>query len=120
MRYLAQTLCLRDDPERIERYQEYHRRVWPEVISGIRESGIREMRIFLRGNRMFMYVEAEDSFVPERDLAKSQASPRVQEWEALMRTLQQPAPEAGPGEWWAAMEEVFDLNWPQHLPGGIR
>jgi len=29
----------------------------------------------------------------------------------LMRTLQERAPEAKPDDWWAPMEEVFDLNW---------
>ena len=33
-----------------------------------------------------------------------------------MRTLQQPSPEATADEWWADMELVFDLHWPQHLP----
>jgi hypothetical protein len=28
-----------------------------------------------------------------------------------MRTLQERAPEAKSGEWWAMMELVFDLNW---------
>jgi hypothetical protein len=27
-----------------------------------------------------------------------------------MRTLQERAPEARAGEWWATMEEVFDLS----------
>ena len=55
--------------------------------------------------------------MPERDFPRANESPRAREWDALMRGLQLPAPEAGPGEWWAAMEEVFDLNWPQHILG---
>ena len=27
---------------------------------------------------------------------------------------QKRAPEASPDEWWAAMEPVFDSDWPQH------
>jgi hypothetical protein len=27
-----------------------------------------------------------------------------------MMSLQQPAPGAGPGEWWTAMEQVFDYH----------
>ncbi|MGH2369095.1 MAG: L-rhamnose mutarotase [Chloroflexota bacterium] len=38
----------------------------------------------------------------------------MQEWEQLMRTLQERAPEAGADEWWADMELVFDMDWPQH------
>jgi L-rhamnose mutarotase len=116
MKAYGLTLCLRDDPELIDRYKEHHQRVWPEVLAGIRAVGILEMRIFLLGQRLFMYVEAEDDFVPERDFPRANASPRAQEWDALMRSLQAQAPEAKPGEWWAPMELVFDLNWPQHLP----
>ena len=33
------------------------------------------------------------------------------EWDELMRGFQEPVPGAKPGEWWAGMEEVFDLDW---------
>ena len=32
--------------------------------------------------------------------------PRVAEWERLMKTFQQPAPDAREGEWWATMERL--------------
>jgi hypothetical protein len=32
-----------------------------------------------------------------------------------MRTLQERSPEATDDEWWAEMEMVFDMHWPQHL-----
>ena len=32
-----------------------------------------------------------------------------------MADLQERAPEASPDEWWAPMELVFDMSWPQHL-----
>jgi L-rhamnose mutarotase len=118
MKCYARTLCLRDDPELIERYKEYHRQVWPEVLAGIREVGILEMRIFLSGTRMFMYCETVDEFDPERDFPRSNASPKAQEWDRLMRTLQARAPEASPTDWWSPMELAFDLNWPRHQPGG--
>jgi hypothetical protein len=34
----------------------------------------------------------------------------VAEWERLMKSLQQPAPGAQAGEWWAMMEPVFRLE----------
>ncbi len=114
MKCYGRTLCLKDDPALIERYKEYHQKVWPEVLAGIREVGILEMRIFLRGTRMFMYCETTDEFDPERDFPRSNASPKAQEWDRLMRTLQARAPEADPSDWWSPMELVFDLNWPQH------
>jgi L-rhamnose mutarotase len=110
MQSYGMTLMLKDDDEIVERYKEYHRKAWPEVVSRLRENGITQMRIYLLSRRMFMYMEAVDGFSPERDLPKLVQDPRYREWDELMRGLQQPAPEAKAGEWWAPMEEVFDLS----------
>ena len=110
MQSYGMTLMLKDDEEIAERYRRYHRVVWPEVIVRLREVGIVEMRIYLLGRRLFMCMEAVDGFAPERDFPKLADDPRYREWDELMRGLQQPAPEAKAGEWWASMEEVFDLG----------
>ena len=111
MKSYAMALDLRDDAEVIERYKEYHRAVWDEVLEGLRSLGISKMKIFLRGSRLFMYLETPDDFDLERDFQRyTEASPRAAEWDALMREFQVRVPDAKPGEWWAAMEEVFDLN----------
>jgi hypothetical protein len=58
-----------------------------------------------------MIVELEDGLDLNRAFARHKASSaRVAEWEALMRTLQEPVASARPGEWWAVMEPVFQLN----------
>ena len=112
MKSYAMALGLRDDAEVIERYKEYHRAVWPEVLDGLKSLGISKMKIFLRGDRLFMYLEVPDDFNLERDFRRyTEASPRAAEWDALMREFQVLVPDAKPGEWWAAMEEVFDLYW---------
>ncbi|TMG00445.1 MAG: L-rhamnose mutarotase [Chloroflexi bacterium] len=110
MQSYGMTLMLKDGEGIIDRYKEYHRKAWPEVVSRLRENGIREMRIYLLGRRMFMYMEAVDGFSPERDFPKLLQDPRYREWDELMRTLQERAPEAKPEDWWAPMEEVFDLS----------
>jgi len=104
------TLMLKDDDEIVERYKEYHRHAWPDVLARLRAVGIKEMRIYLLGRRMFMYMEAVDGFEPERDFPKLNEVSRYREWDELMRTFQERAPEAKPGDWWAPMEEVFDLS----------
>lgn len=110
MRSFAQALDLKDDPDLIRRYVEHHRRVWPEVLGALRAIGIRRMKIYLLGTRLFMYAEAEDGFDPRRDYQGYLNSPRCREWDALMRQMQKPAPGAAAGEWWTAMQEVFDLE----------
>jgi L-rhamnose mutarotase len=110
MQSYGMTLMLKDDEEIVERYRRYHRDAWPEVIARLRDIGIVEMRIYLVGRRLFMYMEAVDGFAPERDFPKLAEDSRYREWDELMRGLQRPAPEARAGEWWAPMEEVFDLS----------
>jgi L-rhamnose mutarotase len=85
--------------------------VWRTVTSRIRELGITRMVIFLRGRRLFMYLEAPPGFDPAVDFARLNDDPRYVEWDRLMRGFQEPAPEAAPGDWWTAMERVFDLDW---------
>ena len=48
-------LMLKDDKEIVERYKEYHRKAWPEVVARLREVGIVNRRVYLLGRRMFMY-----------------------------------------------------------------
>jgi L-rhamnose mutarotase len=105
------TLALRDDPAAIERYKEEHRHAWPEVLARLRGAGIEQMRIFLLGRRLFMYMETADGFDPARDFPRLNEDPTYRRWDELMRTMQEKVPEAGPGEWWAEMELVFDLGW---------
>ena len=108
------TLNLQDDADKIVAYRRAHQTVWPEVTSRLRECGVQQMQIFLRGTRMFMYLLTEDSFDPATDFAHINEDPASARWNALMADLQARSPEANPDEWWAPMELVFDLTWPQH------
>ncbi len=109
MRAFGLTLCLQDDAAKISEYRRYHQMVWPEVTARLRECGVHQMQIFLRGRRMFMYLLASDDFEPARDFARINEDPFSTRWNELMATLQERAPEANPDEWWAPMELVFDL-----------
>jgi L-rhamnose mutarotase len=111
MKRYARTLQLKDDPATIARYVEHHRAVWPEVERGLREIGIERMLIWLLGRRLFMLMETVDGFDADRGFARYVASdPRIAEWQSLMESLQEPVPEARPGEWWADMELVYTLE----------
>jgi L-rhamnose mutarotase len=103
-------LALRDDPEVIARYRDEHAHAWPEVLTGLRSIGIQEMRIFLLGRRLFMYMEAVDGFDPALDFARLEEEPTYRRWSELMTSLQEKVAEAAPDEWWAQMEPVFDLS----------
>ncbi|HUA34673.1 MAG TPA: L-rhamnose mutarotase [Candidatus Binataceae bacterium] len=111
MKRYGQTIRLKDDPAVIARYVEYHAAVWPEVEHGLKSIGIQRMLIFLLGRQLFMYMETKDEFEPERDFPRYEASiARIKEWQDLMASMQEPVPDAQPGEWWARMKLVFALE----------
>jgi L-rhamnose mutarotase len=104
------TLLLKDGAGVIERYEQHHREPWPEVVKRLREIGVTEMKIFRIGRRMFMYMETVDGFDPDRDFPKLNDETRYREWDELVRTMQERVPEAAEQEWWASMNQVFDLS----------
>lgn len=107
---------LKDDSV-VATYRDYHRRVWPEVLESLRASGVIGMQIYLLGLRLVMIAELEDGADLRRAFASRMAShPRVEEWERLMMSLQRPAPGAREGEWWTAMEPVFEYRVPPARP----
>ena len=44
------------------------------------------------------------------DMALIAADPKTQEWWTHTDPLQEPLPDRKPGEWWAAMQEVFHTD----------
>lgn len=109
MKRYCLALDLKDDPELIVAYEEYHKNVWPEIIDSIKGSGIEQMDIYRAGNRLFMIMEVNDSFSFERKAALDHANPKVQQWEQLMWKYQQQLPFARQGEKWVLMEKIFSL-----------
>ena len=110
MPVFAQALDLRDDPSLIEAYRRHHRAVWPEVLDALRAIGVRHMRIWLVGTRLFMTYEAPEGFEPARDFQRYAENSRSREWDEWMRSFQRRLAEARDGEWWTPMELVFDLE----------
>lgn len=103
------TLELKNDKTLIAEYEEYHQRVWPEVLRSIADAGIEKMAIYRLGNRLVMTIEVDDSFSFERKTALDNANPEVQAWEKLMWKYQQPLPGVLPDEKWQIMNKIFEL-----------
>jgi L-rhamnose mutarotase len=105
------TLDLRDDPAVIAAYRDYHERVWPEVVRSLKSAGVQHLDIYLLHCRLVMIVEVKPGLELRHVFEQHAASsPKVAEWERLMKTLQQPPPGAPAGEWWALMEPVYTLR----------
>src|SRR2546421_9220303 len=102
-------LDLKNDPQLIRKYEEYHQSVWPEILESIRLAGIESLEIYRVQSRLFMIMEVNDRFSFEKKASSDAANAKVQEWEQLMWKYQQALPAAKPGEKWMLMEKIFEL-----------
>jgi L-rhamnose mutarotase len=109
MKTYALTLDLKDDDKIIKEYEQHHKAIWPEVRKSILDAGIIDMKIYRLANRLFMLMEVSDDFSFEKKANMDRANPKVQEWEELMWKYQQPLPQAGDGEKWLIMDQIFKL-----------
>jgi L-rhamnose mutarotase len=111
MKRYCLALDLVNDPELIKEYEHLHKTEngRPEIKKSILDGGIINMEIYRTGNRLFMIMETDDTFSFERKGAMDAANPKVQEWEQLMWTFQQPLPWAKEGEKWILMDKIFQL-----------
>lgn len=110
LRRFCLTLDLKDDPTLVAEYKKYHEKIWPEIAQSIKNSGIENMEIYLRGTRMFMVIQVNDSFSFEKKAEADRQNRKVQEWEQLMWKFQQALPDAKPGQKWLLMERIFKLE----------
>jgi L-rhamnose mutarotase len=104
------TLDLNDDPKLIAEYKRYHEKIWPEITKSIKDAGVLDLEIYLRGTRLFMILEVDESFSFEKKADADRKHPKVQEWEELMWKFQKALPDAQPGEKWLPMQRIFGLE----------
>jgi len=102
---------LYDDPASIARYRAWHEAGGPPaaVTAAIRADDVRELEIWLVGDRMFMILEQGDQYDPAAKADRDAANADVQAWDALMRTFQKSLPFA-PGQTWVEMERIYALS----------
>ena len=107
----VQTLSLRDNPELIAEYRRRHSEgeAWKEILDGIREVGILEMELYIRGTLLTMIVETPIDFDWDSAMSRLATLPRQQEWEDYMAIFQEAAPGASSAEKWQPMERIFHL-----------
>lgn len=103
-------LDLKNDPEIIKTYKEYHENVWPEITASIKDAGVEKLDIYQVENRLFMIMETHPNFSFEKKQKADEANPKVQDWETLMWNYQQAIPGTKPGEKWRLMEPIFELD----------
>ena len=108
MKRYCLALDLKDDPLLIAEYEQYHEKVWPEILKSIKDSGIEQMEIYCVSNRLFMIMETADDFSFGRKSEMDQSNRKVQQWEELMWKYQQALPGSKPAEKWRLMKKIFE------------
>ncbi len=111
MKKFCLALDLKNDPELIHQYENYHKpeNAWPEVTQSILASGVTAMEIYRTGNRLFMIMETKDDFDFSRKEQMDRGNAKVMEWEALMSQFQLPLIGSAPDEKWVRMDRIFSL-----------
>lgn len=107
----VQMLDINEDPELIAQYKKWHSEEysWPEIRQGIREAGILEMELYIRGNHLVMIVDAPADFDWQTAMDRLATLPRQAEWEAFVAKFQGCSAEARSDEKWQPMERMFRL-----------
>jgi L-rhamnose mutarotase len=112
MTRLVYALDLKNDPNLIAEYEQWHRadRAWPEIVRSLRVAGIDEAEIYRTGNRLVLILDVSEEFDPAAKAAADAADTRVQAWETLMWQYQQALPWAEPGQKWVPMSRIYSLT----------
>lgn len=102
-------------PDKLDRYVELHRAVWPGVLDTIRQCHIENYTIFLKQlpdgeHYLFSYFEyTGDDF--QADMAKMAADPETQRWWAECKPCMEATdPHNPPGEVWSPLDEIFHID----------
>lgn len=104
-----QRICfvLRIKPERLEEYKQRHRKVWPEMLEALRETGWRNYSLFLRPDGMLIgYLETENFEEAKRRMTEREVNAR---WQREMAAFFVDGDKLRPDESMASLEEVFHL-----------
>ena len=101
----------------VEEYARLHESVWPEVKDAFRSIGLRTMQLFhMPPLELFMYIEATEDFVPERDFREYVSlHPKVAEWDSTFcsRFLERIPSNRGVTDW-APMRKIYAYDRREH------
>jgi len=97
---------LRLRPGAEDAYEATHRAVWPEMLSLLKEAGIREYSIYRRDDLLILALRADDFDATWRRIENHPVNLR---WQAAMAPHFAPIEGLRPGERFPMLQEVFYL-----------
>jgi L-rhamnose mutarotase len=111
-------LTLRNDLELIRKYTEIHSigKAWPEVTQGMKDVGIIDMEIYIKGNILFMIMDTTPGFDHEVAMKRLAQLPRQKEWETYVSQFQNSNSDSAE-EKWTIMERIYELDQEKYYEG---
>ena len=95
-------------PDRLDEYVERHRRVWPEMLTALRDTGWRSYSLFLRDDGLLVgSVESDDLAAAQAAMAATDVNRR---WQAEMAEFFVGLDARGPDEGFLLQTEIFNLD----------
>ena len=107
MKRVAFLLKVRED--KLEKYKEHHKAVWPEMLDALRRTGWQNYSLFMREDGLlFGYFETPENFQAALDgMAREEVNAR---WQEFMSPYFEALGGARPEEMMVELEEVFHLD----------
>jgi len=94
--------------DRIAKYKEYHKAVWPAMLHALRETGWHNFSLFMREDvLLFGYLETPDFEWARAGMAEKEVNVP---WQAEMVPLFEALEGRRPDESFLILEEVFHLD----------
>lgn len=95
-------------PDRLDEYVERHRRVWPEMLRALRDTGWHNYSLFLRDDGLLVgYVESPDLAAAQAAMAETDVNRR---WQAEMAEFFVGLDGRGPDEGFLLLTEIFHID----------
>ena len=86
------TIGLEEDKEKQALYMKYHenqRKEWPEVSEGFCRAQFQQLQVFRNGSQLMLIISIpRGENLDELNKLTTKDNPRVEEWNAIMKTLQ--------------------------------
>jgi L-rhamnose mutarotase len=95
---------MRLKPGAEESYRQKHAEIWPEMLSTLRNYGIRNYSIFVHGLMLYAYYETDDPLRVEQQ----REDPVVLRWWKMMEPYMEYNPDGTP--WSEPIGELFHMD----------